>query len=111
MGARAEGQAGARGDAMSRARWDDERPRRRRDWDDDPDDYDGREWDDRRYRDAAGHGGVIAVGVLNLIVGSLALLLGLCMVMVGLVTVDRGGSLRMIPGVAEVYAFVLAVFF
>jgi hypothetical protein len=73
---------------------DDDRPRRRRDRDRDRyDDEDDEDYDrgGRRGKSGTRSGAVTSVGVLGIILGSLDLLFGLCLVVVVLFMGDAGG--------------------
>lgn len=89
---------------MSRRDWDDDRGRRRRDDYDDYDDYDDRrgrrrDYDDRDYdrgyddydrgpRRVRKSGLITALGVVNIVVSSLVLIFGFCLLLGGAVTSD-----------------------
>lgn len=73
---------------------DDDRPRRRRDRDDDYED----DYVDRRLRSTGHSGAVTAVGIINIIVGSLSALLGLCLFLGGAFVGGAANDFRGNPG-------------
>lgn len=75
---------------------DDDRPRRRRERDDDYDYED--DYVDRRLRRAGHSGAVTAVGIINIIIGSLSALGGLCVFLIGGLAGGAAHDFRGNPG-------------
>lgn len=76
---------------------DDDRPRRRRMRDDDDDDYHD-DYVDRRLRRGERSGAVTAVGVINIVLGSLYVLGGLCLLLGGALVGGAAQDFRGNPG-------------
>lgn len=87
--------------------YDDDRPRRRRERDRD-DDYED-DYVDRRLRRTEHSGAVTAVGIINIIVGSRAVLVGLCVFLGGAFLGGAANDFRGNPGAGLAGAFAGAI--